>query len=311
MTRLSGEQRRRGAPRRSGSRSGQLEDVERTLIGLSRSLPHVDVGCPACRGTARRSIFVRSGFRVAECASCRTLYVTPRPTEDALVGVYRTHPELADFGNDACLNAGGDNLAETRYRLRRVLDVRESGRLLDVGCGRGEFVTAAQAHFKSQGVDVSLRQETSTREGCTLISRLEEAGFDADTFDVVTLVEVLEHLFDPRRTLGEIHRIMKPRGILLLQTGDADSLIARLAPQKWGYVRPPIHLNCFSRDGLVQLASDAGFRVVGAHSFGRAPQRLRGSRLLANPEILRPALDLAARVGLIGQMYLMAKARPG
>ena len=170
---------------------------------------------------------------------------------------------------------------------------------------------AARPHFETQGVDVSLRQEASTREACTFIGRLEEAHFDADSFDVVTFVEVLEHLFDPRRTLHEIHRILKLQGILLLQTGDAESLLARLAPEKWPYVRPPIHLNCLSRDGLMRLASDAGFRVVGARSFGRAPQRLRASRLLPDPEILRPALDLAARVGLLGQMYLMAKATSG
>lgn len=92
-----------------------------------------------------------------------------------------------------------------------------------------------------------------------------------------------------------------------MQTGDASSLLARLCRAKWPYLQPPIHLNCFSRRGLMRLTSDTGFRVVKAWSFGRAPERLPGSRLLSNPEVFRSAMDIAARIGLVGQMYCMAK----
>jgi len=284
-----------------------MKAISSDIARVAHGFPTTDVPCPACGDDNHEPKVVRNGFQVVHCRGCGSLYVRERPEEGALRGIYEQFPQLSGGREGQVDDDPEDGLWEADYRLRRLLEFCGSGRLLDLGCGRGYFLVRASGHFDVQGVDIMPRLRPEALGLPVFRGRLEEAAFPDDSFDVVTAVEVFEHLFDPRRTVREIHRITKPRGILLSQTGDADSLRAQLNPESWTYIQPPVHLNIFSRAGLGKLLVSSGFEPVKCWSFGRAPNRIPVIATAWKSGALRPILDWAARSRLLGQMCIWRK----
>jgi SAM-dependent methyltransferase len=95
---------------------------------------------------------------------------------------------------------------------------------------------------------------------------LEEAGYPAKMFDVVTLWDVLEHLHDPAATLREIHRILKDDGILVVRVPNLASWNAHLFGRYWAGLDAPRHLYVFSPATLTRLQSQNGLKVFARSS---------------------------------------------
>ena len=273
--------------------------------------PLVEVSCPACRAEGPfKRMGARNGFRIVGCSSCGCIFVNPRPSEASLDALNRDYVGAVEaLGGQVAVDARSADL-DARYHVNQLLRFIQGGRLLDVGSGDGSFLLAASRHFEVSGIDLSPRSRTEARDFPILTGQLRESSFSDGFFDVVSVVETLEHVFDPRETLQEVRRIIRSGGFLLLQTGDAGSLLAKLNFHRWPYVQPPVHLNFFTRRSLWSLLSSVGFRLVGRWSFGRAPHRLPLVRSLPDHEIIRPVLDLGARLGLLGEAYVGVKAMP-
>lgn len=282
----------------------QSVPISAELARLGREMSTEEATCPACGSDAHAPFVTRNAVPVVACRDCGTLYARMRPPEALLKGLYERFTQLSNGREGRVDDDPADGAWEAACRLQRLLPHASSGHLLDLGCGRGDFLLAARNHFDVHGVDIVPRLRPSAGSLPVHAGRLEDAGYPDGMFDVVTAVEVLEHLFDCRRTVREIGRILKPGGLLLLQTGDADSLRARLNPETWTYLQPPVHLNVFSRKGLRCLAADSAFDPVAAWSFGRAPVKMPILVRLWEHAAFRPVLDAAAHRGLLGEMQL-------
>lgn len=120
-------------------------------------------------------------------------------------------------------SAFGQRGIEKRLAALGQLTELSGNRLLDVGCGDGAYtVRLASGYEQVDAVDVEperLKVFTDRGTDITLHSMLaEELAFDAETFDTVTMIEVLEHVADVDRTLEQVHRVLKPNGRLCLTT---------------------------------------------------------------------------------------------
>jgi SAM-dependent methyltransferase len=221
--------------------------------------------------------------------------------------MYRRFPDSAagrvtDAPDDSIQEA-----RESRYRVKCLLEVARSGRLLDIGFGTGAFMRAAREYFEVTGLEIANRLPPDASGGSAIIGDIGRMPFHDATFQAVTSFEVLEHLFETRRFLSEVHRVLTHNGVLLLQTGDASSLLARLHLTGWAYLMPPVHLNVYSRAALERHVENTGLKFERAWSFGRATERAPFVSRLWEPEVARPVLDIVARHGLIGQMYAFRK----
>ena len=222
--------------------------------------------------------------------------------------LYEDYPNVVQALGGRINTDLGDARREAAYHLSRLGQFARSGRFLDLGCGRGDLLLAARGRFEVYGVDISPHLREEARDVQMFVGRIEDAPFKDGFFDAAAAIEVIEHLFDPRRTMRKVNRILAPHGVVLLQTGDASSFPARLGLDRWMYLQPPVHLNFFSREGLARLLKFAGFRILRGWSFGRAPQRIRGLSRLSDSAVVRPILDFVAGRGLIGQVHIAIKA---
>lgn len=210
-------------------------------------------------------------FSVARCRACGQAVTVPVPAD---IGKY--YP--AGYYGDAAgrrFPAPIEWLQERLYarRARQVLRLlgRPNARVLDIGCGRGLLLHA----FRQQGCEV-LGTEFSdgacrhAREVLNIpvqVGLLHDLNFPDASFDAVVMWHVLEHVSDPRPTLAEIERILRPGGVFFCGVPDFGSPEARLTKAGWFHLDVPRHLSHHSQASLEKILAGAGLRPARAGHF--------------------------------------------
>ncbi|HXD99553.1 MAG TPA: class I SAM-dependent methyltransferase [Candidatus Acidoferrum sp.] len=172
--------------------------------------------CPLCGTQHSRLVAVTPDFgRLVRCASCRLLYRDPLPAE----GVRRHYDDV--YRQDTV----SDHIDRRRRELFRgfLAEVRPFGyrRLLDVGCGSGEFLALAREQgWTADGIEVSMRGAALARRRGLAV--YETPGDLPDGyFDAVTFWNVVDFFLRPVEQMREIHRVVAPRGLVFLRTPNA------------------------------------------------------------------------------------------
>ncbi len=173
-------------------------------------------------------------------------------------------------------------------RMKRLLcwdrSIEEQKSFLDVGCSFGGLMTTAEDFgYESYGVEVSEYSGDYARKRFgkqkVFVGNVETLPLPDSRFSIVTMVEVIEHLYQPRRALQNIFRSMTSGGVILIQTADMDGLQARWQKSHYHYYLPG-HLSYFNRHNLRKLMEETGWtdiRFIGGVEFGLIP-KLRKSR---------------------------------
>ena len=139
------------------------------------------------------------------------------------------------------------------------------GSVLDVGCGNGGFLAMASGGgWSVAGVDFDEDSVAAARSrGLPVrLGGIELLDDSRERFDVITISHVIEHVYDPLAMLARSHRLLKPGGMLWLETPNISSQGAARFGANWRGLEPPRHLVLFNRASLVRSMRDAGFRSI-------------------------------------------------
>jgi SAM-dependent methyltransferase len=221
----------------------------------------VEVSCAACGSEDRHELFRKQGFRYHRCRSCSHVYVSPRISADLQGRLARTFD--------------GDGFPDKYLEVQRIyaeqicdlLRKRTPGpRLLDIGFGRGYLMQMAQVYgFEAHGLDSSaarveqLRPLFGERVAQAVIGR---DRFPWDSFDVVVISHVLEHLTEPSGAVRDIASVLNPGGWLYVAVPDVDSMDFKIFGKQWDVVNPLVHLQYFTDQSLTNVLESAGFENV-------------------------------------------------
>lgn len=248
-------------------------------------------------GLRDRIFFCAPGeWTMYKCASCGSGYLDPRPTPETIGLAYEsyyTHVKATDHAplqfRARLMRSLANGYRNYRYgtslypsskwgvipailssKIRKRFE-REArhlepplnrSRLLDLGCGDGSFIQyASHIGWEAYGADPDPLVVSSLQErGLSVRQGSVEAYHDlAGTFDVVTLSHVIEHVHDPREFLNATRLLLKPGGMIWIETPNIQSLGHFIYRQHWRGLEPPRHLCLFSWDSLETLLTNSGF----------------------------------------------------
>ncbi|OQX61574.1 MAG: hypothetical protein B5M56_08685 [Desulfococcus sp. 4484_241] len=225
------------------------------------------ITCNLCGADDSRTLYTIQGMEIQRCRCCGLVYVNPKPFKVNTETIYNT-----EYFNHHVLNA-----AVNRHTYAKRLGFIEKflpgkGRLLDVGCGSGEFLEIAKSRgWETTGIDISPvhRDKFRTHLGIPLVvGDFNDVDFPAESFDAVTLGDSIEHMHNPRDAVKKIFSILRPGGIGYIRTPDISHIIPRLAGKRWIQLKPLEHLYYFSRSTMRLLLENEGFNVITIRSSG-------------------------------------------
>ena len=195
---------------------------------------------------------------IVKCAQCGLVYANPRRNSQAVLETYEKVEDQLYFEE----RQGRILTFEKHLRpLHQFVGLPAERNLLDIGAHIGVFVEIAnKAGWKATGLEPSRWSvETARQLGTELIEgTLASSNLPADTFDVVTLWDVIEHLTDPRAELEHVFQVLKPGGWVVIHTMNIESLFARLMGRRWPWFME-MHLYYFSDKTLRLLLETAQF----------------------------------------------------
>jgi 2-polyprenyl-3-methyl-5-hydroxy-6-metoxy-1,4-benzoquinol methylase len=208
-------------------------------------------------------------FCIVRCLHCGLLYLNPRPNEQEMLAYYP--PEY-----QAAIRQVLQDLRQSRIGrlglqiLRRVRKppLADVGSALDIGCSSGDYLAYLRTlGWKVYGIELDEEAARHAREHFGIDVRAGAAEhtlneFPDMSFDVVTMWHVLEHLFDPSLVLAQVHRVLKPGGILILEMPNVRSLWASLLGEYWFPLEIPRHLYHFNPPTLRAMLTKTGFRLT-------------------------------------------------
>ncbi len=193
-------------------------------------------------------------FRSLRCSNCSHVFCSPIPKS-----MYKSYEDVVD---DQYLRYTESIRMSSRIILALIKRFVPSGKILDVGCATGEFLRAAKkAGYTVEGIELSRwSSEIAEKAGITVHRKRLKFMPQKLTgkYDAITLFGVIEHFEHPAEEIRYIYKLLKPGGLLIIWTGDIDSIPSKILRKNWWYWQGQ-HIQYFSHKSLNFLCKTCGF----------------------------------------------------
>ena len=228
--------------------------------------------CTVCSSSQLHRLQQVNGYQLHQCHQCTHVFVSDPIASDVLDRAYDDAYYVQGDGTQDCrgycdyVGSLDRRIGGFRRWYRAItVDVGGPRRSLDFGCAVGAMVKAAQdCGWEAVGYERSRWAGGYGREhlGVEIVTGDGQSDpFEPQSFDLITMWDVVEHLERPREVIRSASRWLKPGGWLAVNTVDGGSWGARLAGVQWRHLGPPRHLQYFTRRSLRRLLEEQGFQL--------------------------------------------------
>lgn len=259
---------------------GKNTRIDNNICGICNSENRTIVGKPQTPEAIEA--FTNRKYNISRCDDCYFYYVVPRIdfTENTWSKLYGDDYfyELTSWWSKK-----RDKDIQERFDLLEKYYSKPIENFLDIGSGEGLFlIEAVNREWNACGIDISDNriEEARTKAITFFNGNLFDAKYSNNQFDCVYMDSVLEHLEDPLKIMQEVHRILKPAGLVYIGVPNEGSLFnyskkylfpligkRGISPFIKPFV-PPYHINGFTKISLPKIVSNSNFDVLELRTFG-------------------------------------------
>ncbi|MFQ5732846.1 MAG: class I SAM-dependent methyltransferase [Planctomycetaceae bacterium] len=204
------------------------------------------------------------------CCNCGHCYLNPVPDPSELPTIYP--PNYGNYSNsvDAGVSFRLKGWLEGKFLLAPMdSGLPENAAVLDIGCGDGRLLDGVRNHCPRaadlEGVEISeVAAEAAGKKGYVVhLGSFDEIQFPGNRYDLVFLIQVIEHVFDPVAAVRKIHALLKPGGWVVFETPSVRCVDFALFKRRfWGGYHFPRHINLFEPGSFRKMLASQGFDVA-------------------------------------------------
>jgi SAM-dependent methyltransferase len=211
-------------------------------------------------------------YQLNECNNCQSVFLSPFPSKEHMIRAYAD-----DYYGDgdkkftSFIETVLDWFRNKRaHRLNRILT--GSGKVLDIGCGNGNFLNLLQSigNYEIHGLEMPGKSADRAKLVNNInlkIGSLQSNDYEKSSFDAVTLYHVFEHLPNPQEYLNIIHSILKEDGTLVMSFPNISSWQWNRFKGDWFHLDPPRHLFFMPGNAFKKHMREFGFEIIGERHF--------------------------------------------
>lgn len=222
--------------------------------------------CPWC-GSDKAQINIwlkdefltKEDFHICECLNCGLQYTMPRPSKEKIGAYYKSDEYYSHQENKKGFIPKlyeAVKKVNLKHKLKIATKGKQVGKLLDIGCGVGDFIhVAEQQGWKCLGVEPSDDAKAIARKRikANIINSELMEDIPDESFDVITMWHVLEHVADLKWQIEQLRRLIKPNGRIVIAVPNYKSYDGQFYKELWAAYDVPRHLNHFNKQTITKI----------------------------------------------------------
>ena len=229
--------------------------------------------CLICNSTALKPLKDYQSTHLCKCKSCGFVFAQAIPTMEELEKHYEGYSR-------------NDYLSPvTIKRYNELLDYfeqfRKTGKLIDVGCGIGYFLEEAKkrgwevygTEYTEEAIQICEGKGITMKKG-----KLNPTDFEAESFDVITNFEVIEHINNPQEEIQNFNQILRKGGLVYITTPNWNALLRYRLKAAYNVIVYPEHLSYYTPRTIKKLFKSKGFKSLKVMTTGISITRLKTSK---------------------------------
>lgn len=230
------------------------------------------ISCPICNNKNFEMILKKDDlskyYHIVKCKNCDLVFINPLPTEEDLNKYYNTEYAVPEYQKIKLVKK-----AKKILNLLKKYRLSSNSRILEIGASHGFFLNEAKKQgFIPYGVELS-KKACNNAKKCFGIN-IENVDFlqssfinKKECFDVVVLLDVLEHLTNQNEILNGINTVLKRNGIVILTLPNINSWEFKICGRYWEWLSPPAHLFYYSPNTIKKMLKKHGFDIVHLETY--------------------------------------------
>jgi 2-polyprenyl-3-methyl-5-hydroxy-6-metoxy-1,4-benzoquinol methylase len=258
------------------------------MVIPSKNILKYHSNCLICGSSSINQLKQYTKGGLVQCLSCKFVFCKQIPTSEELIRHYETYPR-----HDTISSITVKRFRELALYFEKY---RNTGNWLDNGCGNGHLlVTARENNWNVYGTEFTDIAVTICRKKGIIMHQgaLDISNYKEGQFDIITFIEVLEHINNPVEEIEKFRKLIRKGGALYITTPNFNSLSRFILKDRWSVIEYPEHLSYYTTSTIHKLLSEHGFKKVYLKTSGFSTTRLSSgvqkndSKPLLNEEQIR------------------------